>query len=104
MNKLNPAVTDFLDVKSAVNECTGKVVLSLDISGYVSPTQQDMTDYVDISYNPEERTLDEVKNTSNEEKTPLTYPFIWVGQGEDWCGYNYLPPLGSEVIIGFGKP
>ncbi len=102
LNNLNPVSTNNLEVKSAVNESTGKVLLTLNLSGFVSPTQQDMTDYTDISYNPEDRTLDEVKNTSNEEKIPLTYPFIWVGQ-DSWCGYNYLPPLNSEVIIGFGR-
>lgn len=102
LNNLNPASTNYLDVKSAVNENNGKVVLTLNLSGIVSPTQQDMTDYTDISYNPEDRTLDEVANSSNEEKVPLTYPFIWVGQ-DSWCGYNYLPPLNSEVIIGFGR-
>ena len=102
LNNLNPTTTNNLEVKSAVNEATGKVILTLNLSGYISPTQQDMTDYSDISYNPEDRTLDEVKNTSNEEKVPLTYPFIWVGQ-DTWCGFNYMPPLNSEVIIGFGR-
>ena len=102
LDELNPVSTNNLEVKSAVNESTGRVILTLNLSGFVSPVQQNMTSYTNISYNPEDRTFDEVQNSSNEEKIPLTYPFIWVGQ-DTWCGFNYLPPLNSEVIIGFGK-
>jgi hypothetical protein len=102
LNNMSPTTTNLLEVKSAVNENNGKVLLSLDTAGYISPRQSDMTNYKDINYNPEERTLDEVQNNSNEEKVPLTHPFIWVGQ-DTWAGINYLPPLNSEVIIGFGR-
>ena len=102
LNNMNPTTTNMLEVKSAVNENTGKVLLTLNMSGYISPAQQDETSYTDNAYGPEDRTLDEVTNTSLQEKIPLTYPFIWVGQ-DSWCGYNYLPPLNSEVIVGFGR-
>jgi hypothetical protein len=102
LNNLSPTTYNMLDVKTAVNETTGKVILTMEIAGYISPRQSNMTDYKDISYNPEDRVLDEVTNKSNEEKIPLSYPFMWVGQNT-WAGINYIPPLNSEVIVGFGR-
>lgn len=40
--------------------------------------------------------------TSNREPLKLTHPMIWAND-VDWCGINYLPPVGSIVVVGFRK-
>lgn len=40
--------------------------------------------------------------TSSRESISLTYPFIWAND-KNWCGINYLPPVGSVLVVGFRK-
>ena len=54
------------------------------------------------AYNPEERTYDDWDIQSRREMVDLCYPFIW-SDGTNWCGYNYIPPIGSKVVVGFRR-
>lgn len=54
------------------------------------------------SINPEERESSGQDTTSEREMVDLTSPFVWTG-GTNWCGMNYIPPVGSRVIVGFRK-
>ncbi|AEO93446.1 gp186 [Bacillus phage G] len=40
--------------------------------------------------------------TSDKESLALTHPMIWANDS-NWCGMNYLPPIGSVVVVGFRK-
>lgn len=53
---------------------------------------------------PETRTLNCYNHdkASDKEMIPLTHSFIW-SNGENWAGINYLPPIGTIVIIGYRK-
>jgi len=53
---------------------------------------------------PEERTLECYNHdrASEREMIPLTHTFIW-SNGKNWSGINYLPPIGTIVIVGFQK-
>lgn len=39
---------------------------------------------------------------SDKESLKLTHPMIWANDS-NWCGINYLPPVGSVVVVGFRK-
>ncbi len=53
---------------------------------------------------PELRTLDCYNHdkASDREMLSLSHAFIWSNES-NWCGMNYLPPVGSVVIVGFKK-
>lgn len=53
---------------------------------------------------PEKRTLDCYNHdkASDRETLDLTHAFIW-NNGSNWCGMNYLPPVGSIVVVGFKR-
>lgn len=109
-------VDDPLDIEGVVNMNNGQVVISwLDYSGgivrpddYAYPSQgytEPWTYYPDKdSKYPELRTLSCYNNdkSSDKEIISLTHSFIW-GNSTNWCGTNYLPPVGSRVIVGFKK-
>ncbi|MDF2533956.1 MAG: hypothetical protein K0R18_113 [Bacillales bacterium] len=40
---------------------------------------------------------------SDREPLTLTHPMIWANESNNWCGINYMPPVGSVVIVGFRK-
>lgn len=42
------------------------------------------------------------EDTKNREILTLTHPFIWA-TNKNWCGFHYLPPVGSIVVVGFRK-
>lgn len=54
------------------------------------------------SYNPENRDYNEYSIKSRREMVELTHPFLWSNY-ENYCGFNYLPPVGSIIIVGFRK-
>lgn len=51
---------------------------------------------------PDCRKFNEWNISSKRENVQLTHPFIW-STSENWCGFNYIPPVGSVVIVGFLK-
>lgn len=51
---------------------------------------------------PENRDYDEWIINSRREMVQLTHPFIWA-DSTNYCGMNYIPPVGSMVIVGFKK-
>ena len=98
---------DPLDVTRVVNLNTGQVVLRwLDAPGGIIRANDLDGEWIynkeNSSYNPEDRTLDEWHIQSRREMVQLTYPFIW-SNAENYCGMNYIPPIGSIVIVGFRK-
>ena len=101
-SQINP-----LDINGAINVNTGKVTLRwVDSPGGVIRTQ-DLSgeweyDAKKDKYNPEERDFQEWSITSQREQVSLSHPFIWA-DNSNWCGYNYLPPAGSVVMVGFRK-
>lgn len=40
---------------------------------------------------------------SDREPITLTHPMMWANESDNWCGINYMPPVGSVVIVGFRK-
>jgi hypothetical protein len=104
VNRVSPIGNNPLDTTNTVNENVGKVCLRFEGlgSGILNIGGEGKSDESDYSYNAEDRTLNESGNTSTRETVSLTYPFIWSGPS-NWCGINYLPPVGSKVIIGFAK-
>lgn len=104
INRPNSIGFDPTDADEAVNDNTGKVSLRwIGMSGgVINPDKSGSKTGKITSYNPEDRTLDETRNSSIRELVPLTHPFLWAGP-DNWCGYNYLPPIGAKVIVGFGK-
>ena len=54
------------------------------------------------SMNPEERTSTGQATTSAREMVDMASPAIWTG-GSNWCGMNYMPPVGSRVVVGSGQ-
>lgn len=109
--KIDPLKTDQI-----INMKTGKVVVRwIDYSGgIIRPEQfgypsegftEPWTYYPDKdSKYPEKRTLDAYNHdkASDKEMIELTHAFIW-NNGSNWCGMNYLPPVGSIVVVGFKK-
>jgi hypothetical protein len=54
-----------------------------------------------LSINPEEKTGSGQATTSARESVDISQPCIWTGN-DNWCGINYMPPVGSRVITGQG--
>lgn len=103
-NRLSPIGSNPLDTNDVVNENTGRVCLRWEGLNYglVNTGGKGTPEQKDFSYNPEDRSIDEQANISDKEPVELTYPFIWSGPA-NWCGINYLPPVGAKVIVGFAK-
>ena len=98
---------DASDVQGVYNLNTGKVALSwADLpGGVIRPAEVDgqwKYDQKEDKYNPEERTFNDWDIQSRREMVDLTHPFIWA-DNKNWCGYNYIPPVGSKVVVGFRK-
>lgn len=104
VNRVSPVGFNPLDTENVINENVGKVCLRFEGlgSGIVNIGGAGSAGEKDFSYNPEDRTLNEFGNTSTRESVGLTYPFMWAGPA-NWCGINYLPPVGAKVIVGFAK-
>ena len=104
VNRISPIGLNPLDTTNAVNENVGKVCLRFEGlgSGILNIGGEGKSDNGNVSYNAEDRTLNEMGNTSTRETVDLTYPFLWSGP-TNWCGINYLPPVGAKVIVGFAK-
>lgn len=107
---------DPLKVDNVINMNTGKVVIKWieynggvvrpESFGYPSEGYTEDWQYFpdkDSKY-PEKRKLDCYNHdkASNRESLDLTHAFIW-NNGSNWCGMNYLPPVGSIVVVGFKK-
>ena len=110
-NILDPRYTykdstiDVLNISGVVNDSTGKVCLAWDDlpGGIIKPAAKGQKSNEElISYNPSDRTYNQIINTSDAEIVPLTYPFLWSGS-VNWCGINYLPPVGAKALIGWRK-
>jgi hypothetical protein len=39
---------------------------------------------------------------SRREQVEISSPFIW-SNDNNWCGFNYIPPVGSICVVGFKK-
>lgn len=96
-----------LDTTNVVNVNSGKVTLKWEDvpGGVVRPTELSGTwkyNPDQDSINPEERDFNNNTITSSREMVDLTSPFIWTGDA-NYCGFNYIPPIGSRVIVGFRK-
>jgi hypothetical protein len=104
VNRISPIGLNPHDTTNAVNENVGKVCLRFEGlgSGILNIGGEGKSDNGNVSYNAEDRTLNEMGNTSTRETVDLTYPFLWSGP-TNWCGINYLPPVGAKVIVGFAK-
>jgi len=104
----NPSNFDPLDVKGVVNMTTGKVTIRwVDIPGGVVGASSKSTTgkYKLIKENQNELpelTKTYISDDSRKEYVPLTHAFIWADD-KNWCGFNYIPPIGSRVIVGFQK-
>lgn len=112
----NGTKIDPLKVENVINMNTGKVVIKwVDFNGGVVrpeqfgyPSEGYLEDWKyfpekDDKY-PEKRTLNCYNHdkASDKEMLELSHAFIW-SNGSNWCGMNYLPPIGSVVIVGFKK-
>ena len=98
---------DPLDIKNVINLNTGLVTLKwLDSSGGVMRPNEMGGEWIynaeNAQLNPEDRTLNEWYIQSRREMVQLTYPFMW-SNDKNYCGINYIPPVGSIVIVGFKK-
>lgn len=112
----NGELIDPLDTKNIINMSTGMITIKyVDLAGgeqlpesFGYPAEGYTTDWKYIPENdsqyPEERTLDCYTdgNASDKEIIPLTHTFIW-SNGNNWCGMNFLPPVGTIVIVGYSK-
>lgn len=96
---------DCTEVESAVNVSNGKVCLRwVGMSGGVcNPGEPASAPGPRTAYNPEDRDETEMASPSYRQTTELSYPFIWAGPSGNWCGVNFLPPIGTKVIVGFQK-
>lgn len=112
----NGSNIDPLKVDNVINMNTGRVVIKwVDLNGGVLrpeqfgyPSEGYLEDWQyfpekDDKY-PERRTLDCYNHdkASDKEMLELSHAFIW-SNGSNWCGMNYLPPVGSVVVVGFKK-
>lgn len=121
---------DPLDIKNIINLNTGNVVLRwVDMPGGILRSEntdgkwehnkkyedssgvnkhEDVDEYQDGTSEayklglPENRDYDEWTINSRREMVQLTHPFIWA-DSTNYCGMNYIPPVGSKVIVGFKK-
>lgn len=105
MRSINsPISKDPLETKHVVNLSTGKVCLRFnDMSvGAGVLKSEGRRPNQNLSYSSDDRTLNELYDSDNTQNIPLTYPFIFAN-ATNWCGINYMPPVGSKVVVGFGK-
>lgn len=98
---------DPLDITTVVNMSTGQVALKwVDLPGGSLRPQELSGEWKHVvdndKANPEERDYDEWNIESRREMVSLTHPFFWSNQ-KNWCGINYIPPVGSLVVVGFKK-
>lgn len=98
---------DPLNTKGIVNHNTGNITLRwLDSPGGIIRPQETGGDWKynekKDKYDPDEREFDEWSITSRREQVQLGHPFIW-SNDSNWCGFNYIPPVGSVVVVGFRK-
>lgn len=125
-SKINP-----LDIKNIINLNTGNVVLRWvdmpggiirgnDLGGKWEHNKKyehngvnlhtDINEYTEFEgqtdpysmAQPENRHYSEWDISSRREMVQLTHPFIWQ-DSTNYCGFNYIPPVGSMVIVGFKK-
>ena len=108
---IDPLKTDHI-----INMKTGKVVIKwIEYNGGVIRPEQfgypnvgypeDWEYYPELDNKyPEDRTLNCYNHdkASEKEMLDLSSAFIW-SNGKNWCGINYMPPVGSIVIVGFKK-
>lgn len=98
---------DPLNTKGIINHNTGNLTLRwLDSPGGIIRPQETGGDWKydpeKDKYDPDDREFDEWSITSRREQVQLGHPFIW-SNDSNWCGFNYIPPVGSIVVVGFRK-
>lgn len=100
----SPISKDPADTTQVVNENTGKVCLRYnDLNvGAINPNGTGKRLNSSFSYPSEDRTFNELANTDTRPIVPITYPYMFTN-AVTWCGINFLPLVGSKVIIAFGK-
>ena len=93
-----------LDISHTINDNTGQVCLRFnDLGlGFMNPDGAGEKLNSMYDYDPKMQNEYAVTNVDSRPNVGLTYPFIFVGT-QSWCGFNYLPPVGSKVLVGFGK-
>ena len=98
------AVIDYTDTTGVVNTVTAKVCLRwLNMNGgVVRANSKRGAGEHRSSYNVEDLEHGELNGGDDSELVELSYPFIWVAD-TNWCGFNYMPPVGAKVIVGFAK-
>jgi len=103
-NIQSPISKDPLDIEQVVNESTGLVCLRYnDLNvGAINPNGSGKRMNKSYSYAVADRTQNERANTDTRPIVDLTYPFVFAN-AVNWCGMNYLPPVGSKVIVAFGR-
>lgn len=106
-NRDNFNTTNELATENVVNVNNGKVTLRWEDTpgGVIRPTElggEWKYNKENDSINPEERDFTANTINSAREMVDLTSPFIWTGS-DNYCGFNYIPPVGSKVIVGFRK-
>ncbi len=98
---------DPFDIRNCINLNNGKVTLKwVDSPGGIIRTNHVNGEWVykkdKDNYNPENRDFQEWSITSQREQVHLSHPFIWANS-DNYCGINYIPPVGSIVMVGFRK-
>ena len=100
----SPISQDPLEIGGKINKSTGRCTLRFNDfqvgAGILNASGQQQNSV--YSYSPSDRNHNEDYDTDNTPSVPLTYPFIFAN-ASNWCGINYLPPVASKVIVGFGK-
>lgn len=100
LNPLNPV--------GAVNMSTGKIcvrwlgeqgglIRSPDFKGETKADKKNADDHGEIVVNDED-----YEDNNDRELLSLSHPMIWAND-KRWCGFHYLPPIGSIVVVGFRK-
>lgn len=98
--KLNP-----LNPIGAVNMDSGKICVRwIDEQGGIvrPPSFKGKQEYTTKTIEGHGVVADVESDTGSVEMLTLTHPMMWANQ-TNWCGINYLPPVGSVVVIGFKR-
>lgn len=101
---ISPFTRDPTNVTGIVNDIEKKVCLRInDINmGVADSVGSTGVQERKTSYNVTQRNISQVTNTDSIPNIPLTFPFIFTSPS-NWCGFNFLPPAGCKVLVGFGK-
>lgn len=107
INRNKNDLVDPLNTVNVINHNNGNITLKwLDMPGGVIRPSDTGGEWKYVrekdEYYPENRDYDEWDISSRREQVSLAHPFIWA-DNKNYCGFNYLPPVGSVVVVGFRK-